>query len=61
MTRVPPTLYSTVSSQFIDDWLMSLRALCPAAQYDALLARAGFVLDQRQSNGRDTLDQSVRL
>ena len=61
MTRVPPTLYSTVSSRFIDDWLMSLRALCPAAQYDALLARAGLVVDQRQFHGRVTLDQIVRL
>ena len=28
MTNVAPTILSTVSSQFVDDWLAALRALC---------------------------------
>jgi hypothetical protein len=41
MTNVTPTILSTVSSQFVDDWLAALRALCPEAQMASLLSRSG--------------------
>ena len=61
MTNVAPTILSTVSSQFIDDWLTALRTLCPEAQMASLLARSGLVADTRHPHGRVTLDQIVCL
>ncbi len=61
MTNVAPTILSTVSSQFIDDWLTALRTLCPEAQMASLLARSGLVADTRLPHGRVTLDQIVCL
>ena len=61
MTDVTPTILSTVSSQFVDDWLAALRALCPEAQMASLLSRSGLNADTRSPNGRVTLDQIVCL
>lgn len=60
-TDATPTLYSTVSRQFIADWLAALRPLCSDAQYIALLERADLMADQDLSHGRVTLDQIVTL
>lgn len=61
MINTSPTILSTVSSQFIDDWLAALRALCPDAQMASLLSRSGLVSDARHPNSRVTLDQIVGL
>ncbi|MBT8458352.1 MAG: AraC family transcriptional regulator, partial [Boseongicola sp.] len=61
MTNAAPTILSTVSSQFIDDWLAALRTLCSDAQMASLMKRAGLVADYRNPCGRVTLDQIVRL
>ena len=61
MTNVTPTILSTVSSQFVDDWLVALRALCPEAQMASLLSRSGLNAETRSPNGRVTLDQIVCL
>ena len=61
MTDRTPTLYSTVSSQFIADWLTALRPLCSDAQFRSLLERADLVADAPSDHGRVTLDQIVRL
>ena len=61
MTNVAPTILSTVSSQFVDDWLAALRALCPEAQMASLLSRSGLNAETRSPNGRVTLDQIVCL
>jgi len=57
----PQTLYSTVSRQFIDDWLAALRPLCSEALYQSLLLRADLMGAQDHVHGRVTLDQIVRL
>ena len=61
MTRLPQTILPTVSSQFIDNWLDALRALCSVAQMASLMKRSGLLADQSQPNGRVTLDQIVCL
>ena len=61
MTKTAQTILSTVSSQFIDDWLAALRPLCSDAQTASLLKRSGLVTDHTQPNGRVTLDQIVCL
>lgn len=61
MNTVPPSLYSTVSSPFIADWLDALRPLCTSDQYAALLKRADLQPDQKHLHQRITLDQIVRL
>lgn len=58
---VAPPQYSTVSRQFIADWLAALRPLCSDAQYISLLKRAELAADQDPSHGRVTLDQIVSL
>ena len=60
-TEVTPTLYSTVSRQFIADWLAALRPLCTNTEYHSFLKRAGLIADQIPSQGRVTLDQIVCL
>ena len=61
MTNTTPTILSTVSSQFIDDWLAALRGLCSEEQMVSLLRRSDLVADQSQPHGRVTLDQIVCL
>lgn len=57
----PPTIYSTVSRQFIVDWLTALRPLCSNAEYLSFLKRADLMADQDPSQARVTLDQIVCL
>ncbi|MFK7940648.1 MAG: AraC family transcriptional regulator ligand-binding domain-containing protein [Roseovarius sp.] len=52
---------STVSSQFIADWLEALRPLCGADHFRSLLERSDLQTDQEAANGRVTLDQIVCL
>ena len=61
MTNATPTLYSTVSSQFIAGWLAALRPLCSDAQFLSLLKRSDLLADQNHPHGRVTLDQIVCL
>jgi len=61
MTNAKPTILSTVSSQFIDDWLVALQTLCSDAQLTSLLKRSGLVADRKQPFVRITLDQIVCL
>ncbi|WP_439124421.1 AraC family transcriptional regulator ligand-binding domain-containing protein [Marivita sp.] len=61
MPLIEPTNLSTVSSQFVDDWLTALGALCSKSQMVSLMARSGLSVNQSQSQGRVTLDQIVRL
>ncbi len=56
-----PTLYSTVSRQFIADWLVALQPLCSPDEYLSLLKRANLLDDQDPLQGRVTLDQIVSL
>ncbi|MEM9499421.1 MAG: AraC family transcriptional regulator ligand-binding domain-containing protein [Pseudomonadota bacterium] len=56
-----PTIYSTVSSRFIADWLDALRPLCPDDHFRSLLERSDLPVDQHHGQGRVTLDQIVRL
>lgn len=58
---VEPTLYSTVSRPFIEDWLQALRMLCTTAQYVSLLDRADLASGTGDEQGRVTLDQIVGL
>ncbi|WYK19318.1 AraC family transcriptional regulator ligand-binding domain-containing protein [Roseovarius sp. W115] len=61
MTHASPTILSTVSSAFVDDWLVALRALCPKAQMASLLSRSGLSSETHHPNRRVTLDQIVCL
>ncbi|MDA7423964.1 helix-turn-helix domain-containing protein [Thalassococcus lentus] len=61
MTQDRPTILSTVSSQFIEDWLIALRALCSDAQYKSLIQRSDLIAETGQLYGRVTLDQIVCL
>jgi AraC-like DNA-binding protein len=61
MIDAKTTLYSTVSSRFIEDWLDALRPLCSEAHFRTLLDRAEMLTDQDHHQGRVTLDQIVRL
>ncbi|MEM8980980.1 MAG: AraC family transcriptional regulator ligand-binding domain-containing protein [Pseudomonadota bacterium] len=60
-SNLAPTLYSTVSRQFIADWLAALQSLCSEAQFQSLLERADLAADQSLVQGRVTLDQIVSL
>ncbi|MFK7869409.1 MAG: AraC family transcriptional regulator ligand-binding domain-containing protein [Roseobacter sp.] len=61
MTKAAPTSFSTVSSQFIEDWLGALRVLCDQGHYASLLARADLPGEVAAPQGRVTLNQIVRL
>ncbi|WP_296428031.1 AraC family transcriptional regulator ligand-binding domain-containing protein [Yoonia sp.] len=61
MTSPVPTILSTVSIQFIDDWVSALRGSWSDVQVASFLQRSGLVADQRQPHTRVTLDQVVRL
>ncbi|AVL53185.1 AraC family transcriptional regulator [Roseobacter denitrificans] len=52
---------STVSSQFIADWLAALRPLCSADHFTDLLQRSDLQSGEDVQNGRVTLDQIVCL
>jgi len=56
-----PALYSTVSTSFIEDWLIALRALCPDPQFQSLLDGAELAQSPGHEQGRVTLDQIVGL
>lgn len=61
MTSPAPTILSTVSAKFIDDWLVALRTLCSDAQLQSFMARSGLATDQAHAQTRVTLDQIVCL
>ena len=61
MTRDAPTLFSTVSSQFIADWLVALRSLCTQKHYRSLLERSDLPSDLHERQVRITLEQIVCL
>lgn len=61
MNQTAPTNLSTVSRQFVEDWIVALRGLCTDRELSSLLQRAGIPVDQAQPNGRVTLDQIVNL
>lgn len=52
---------STVSSGFVQDWLVALQALCGADQFSSLLARSGIAYGDKAPLGRVTLEQIVQL
>ncbi|MCF6445895.1 AraC family transcriptional regulator [Nereida sp. MMG025] len=60
MSKPTAAPFSTVSRQFIEDWLAGLRAICSEDHYLSLLNRSGLG-DDRLAQGRVTLDQIVRL
>lgn len=61
MINTTPTILSTVSNQFIRDWMAALRSLCPEEQLASLLQRSALSTDHYQPQGRVTLDQIVCL
>jgi AraC-like DNA-binding protein len=61
MTRDTHAPLSTVSNQFIADWLDALRPLCTDDHFAALLRRADLHPGPATPQGRVTLDQIVRL
>lgn len=61
MRSEPAALYSTVSSQFIQDWLLALKQLCAEDHYAYLLQRSDLPIVHGTPQGRVTLDQIVCL
>lgn len=61
MSTAGHTLFSTVSREFVADWLEALRALCSDAQFHSLIERSDLRLEQRIAPDRVTLDQIVCL
>ncbi|MBO9474816.1 AraC family transcriptional regulator ligand-binding domain-containing protein [Shimia sp. R10_1] len=61
MTHPAPTLFSTVSQDFIQDWLAALETLCSASHLQSLLERSDLPPFDANSQRRVTLDQIVRL
>lgn len=61
MAPATSPVLSTVSSQFIADWLSALRPLCPDDRFVSLLTRSDLSVDQGHSVDRVTLDQIVCL
>lgn len=61
MSKAATAPIATVSSQFIQDWLEGLRAICTEDHYRQLLDRADVPLGPEAAQGRVTLDQIVRL
>ncbi|MDP5085635.1 MAG: AraC family transcriptional regulator [Yoonia sp.] len=61
MKAPAPTILSTVSMPFIDDWVLALRGLCTEAQLASFLERSGLAPDPKRPMTRVTLDQLVRL
>ena len=60
-TRSASPIFSTVSRQFVADWIEALRGLCSHEELCSLLERSEIPVDQVQLNARITLDQVVRL
>ena len=58
MNTHDPISLTTVSADFIQDWLVALRSRCAAAAMDSLLDRAGVQADPL---GRITLNEIARL
>lgn len=61
MSVASSPLFSTVSSQFIADWLDALRPLCSHDHFVSLLKRSDLEPEIDHPNGRVTLDQIVCL
>lgn len=61
MDSTTTTPFSTVSSQFIQDWRDALKSICTDDHYLSLLERSGLPADGTALQGRVTLDQLVRL
>lgn len=61
MRTAAPTQYSTVSSQFIEYWLVALRSLGRYDPYVSLLRRTEFPTGVEAQQGRVTLNQIVCL
>ncbi|MCY4334922.1 MAG: AraC family transcriptional regulator ligand-binding domain-containing protein [Litoreibacter sp.] len=61
MTAKPTAAISTVSTQFIWDWLVALESLCGPDHFRSLLERSGLAVGGDTPQGRVTLDQIVRL
>ena len=61
MSKSASAPFSTVSSQFIHDWLVALRLLCADDHYTSLLERADLPVGDDAPPVRVTLDQIVRL
>jgi AraC-like DNA-binding protein len=61
MTRDSVPLLSTVSIQFVADWLDALRPLCSDDHFLSLLKRSDLETGQSHPHGRVTLDQIVCL
>lgn len=61
MNSATSPLFSTVSSQFIADWLGALRPLCCDDHFVSLLKRSDMLAEQNHPFGRVTLDQIVCL
>ncbi len=61
MIKDTSPLISTVSGQFVADWLDALRPLCADDHFHSLLERADLQPDHHNPHGRVTLDQIVRL
>jgi AraC-like DNA-binding protein len=60
MNATSPQL-STVSGQFIADWLDALRPLCSGDHFSSFLKRSDLPADHNHPHRRVTLDQIVRL
>ena len=54
-------ILATVSMALIEDWLVTLRRICPDDQMASFLERSGLISSQQQLYTRVTLDQIVRL
>ena len=52
---------STISSAFVQDWLVALQALCEPEQFSSFLGRSGIPHGCEAPLGRVTLEQIVRL
>ena len=61
MTSATAPVLSTVSSEFIEDWLNALRPLCTDDHFSSLLERSDLQMGQAGLYGRVTLSQIVRL
>lgn len=56
-----PNTFATVSSRFIEDWLIALRSYCSQEQMDTILRHADISAHHGNPNQRVTLDQIFRL
>jgi AraC-like DNA-binding protein len=61
MNETSPNLFSTVSSDFVADWLSALEPLCTVSHFGSLLERSELPLAGDTRQDRVTLDQIVDL